>query len=254
MAWIYADRVLDTSVTAGTGSLTVSGASPLGWRTFSTVCAVADQFYYTIVDPITGAWETGEGTYSAANTVARTTFRASSTGSAVSFAANTKNVFLDVIGRYFATAGVGVLQTVSFETGAVATGTTIIPFDDTIPQITEGNEYMTLAITPRSATSKLIIEVACMIASNTVGTANTAALFQDSTANALAAWCMDAANANYRTPIVFTHTMISGTTSSTTFRVRAGANVAGTTSFNGQNGVRLFGGVMASSIVIQEVV
>ena len=50
--------------------------------------------------------------------------------------------------------GVGLLQTVSYQTGAVATGTTIIPFDDTIPQITEGNEFMTLAITPRSATSQ----------------------------------------------------------------------------------------------------
>ena len=103
MAWIWADRVLDTSVTAGTGALTLSGAPPSGWRTFSTVCSVSDTFYYTIQDPITGAWETGEGTYSAANTVTRTTFRASSTGSAVSFAANAKNVFLDVLGYWFGT-------------------------------------------------------------------------------------------------------------------------------------------------------
>lgn len=33
-----------------------------------------------------------------------------------------------------------VLQVVSYQTGAVATGTTTIPPDDTIPQITEGNE------------------------------------------------------------------------------------------------------------------
>ena len=46
-----------------------------------------------------------------------------------------------------ASPGVGsgsVVQTVSYQTGAVATGTTIIPIDDTIPQISEGNEYMTL--------------------------------------------------------------------------------------------------------------
>jgi hypothetical protein len=111
MAWIYADRVLDTSVTAGTGSVAVSGTSPLGWRTFSTVCAVSDQFYYTIVDPITGAWETGEGTYSAANTVARTTVRASTNaGALVSFAANAKSVFLDVIGYWF--AGLGKLPVI----------------------------------------------------------------------------------------------------------------------------------------------
>jgi hypothetical protein len=51
----------------------------------------------------------------------------------------------------------------------------------------------------------------------------------------------------------FKHTMTSGTTSPTTFRFRAGGNVAGTTTFNGNAGARIFGGVMASSIVIQEV-
>jgi hypothetical protein len=103
MAWVWADRVLDTSTTTGTGALAVSGTSPSGWRTFSTVCSVADTFYYTIHDPVTGAWETGEGTYSALNTVTRTTFRASSTGAFVSFAANLKNVFLDVVGYWFGT-------------------------------------------------------------------------------------------------------------------------------------------------------
>jgi hypothetical protein len=47
--------------------------------------------------------------------------------------------------------------------------------------------------------------------------------------------------------------MTSGTTSATTFKVRAGANAAGTTTFNGTAGARLFGGVMASSMVIREV-
>ena len=47
--------------------------------------------------------------------------------------------------------------------------------------------------------------------------------------------------------------MTSGTTSATTFRVRIGCAVAGTTYLNGNNGVRIYGGVAASSIVIQEV-
>ena len=38
-----------------------------------------------------------------------------------------------------------------FETGANSPfSTTIIPLDDTIPQITEGDQYMTLAIPPQS--------------------------------------------------------------------------------------------------------
>ena len=35
-----------------------------------------------------------------------------------------------------------LLQQVNFQSGAVATGTTIFPEDDTIPQNTEGDQYM----------------------------------------------------------------------------------------------------------------
>ena len=52
-----------------------------------------------------------------------------------------------------------VVQIVNVQDGAVATTTTAIPLDDTIPQNTEGGEFMTLAITPTSATSKLRIDV-----------------------------------------------------------------------------------------------
>ena len=147
--------------------------------------------------------------------------------------------------------GVGLLQTVSYQTGAVATGTTIIPWDDTIPQISEGTEFMTCAITPRSATSKLMIEV---VAGGAVTVAATviAALFQDATANALAAICSVQPTATAQGIVSFRHTMTSGTTSATTFRVRIGPHTAGTYTFNG-SGTRVFGGVMASSIVIQEV-
>ena len=46
-----------------------------------------------------------------------------------------------------------VLQVVNYQTGALASGTTTMPTDNTIPQNTEGTEFMTLAITPRSASS-----------------------------------------------------------------------------------------------------
>ena len=148
-----------------------------------------------------------------------------------------------------------LLQEVMVETGAVATGTTILPTDDTIPQITEGNEYMTLAITPFSATSRLIIEVVAMLSTNAAAANGlAAALFQDATANALAAAMVPTAGAP-TAPVSFRHSMVSGTTASTTFRVRAGCGIAGTTTFNGNGGAftRFFGGVMASSIVIREI-
>ncbi len=145
-----------------------------------------------------------------------------------------------------------VVQVVNVMSGAVATGTTIIPYDDTIPQITEGNEYMTLAITPRSATSRLRIDVV-FHGGASVSARLAVALFQDATANALAAVeiFIDATSGGATIPL--THFMTAGTTSATTFRVRAGMNVAGTTTFNGAAGTRLYGGVSASSITITEI-
>ncbi len=60
----------------------------------------------------------------------------------------------------------GIAQIVNFETGAVATGTTQIPFDDTIPQNTEGDQYMQLQISPVNSSSTLLIDVVAYL-SNT---------------------------------------------------------------------------------------
>ena len=150
--------------------------------------------------------------------------------------------------------GVGkVVQVVNVMDGAVATGTTIMPVDDTIPQNTEGVELMTLAITPTNASNKLRIDVVAHI--NHTDTANHwrgTALFQDSTANALAAQAVSA-QSSFRSVMNFTHYMTAGTTSATTFKVRAGGVNAGTLTFNGHAGSRHFGGVMASSITITEI-
>jgi hypothetical protein len=145
-----------------------------------------------------------------------------------------------------------VVQIVNTQTGAVDTGTTALPYDDTIPQNTEGDEYMTLSITPTSTTNKLKIDVVCNI-SNSFASTKCVGLFQDSTANALAAVAEAQSGNNYITNFKFTYYMTAGTTSETTFKVRAGAHSAGTTTFNGVNGARIFGGVMASSITITEI-
>lgn len=146
-----------------------------------------------------------------------------------------------------------VLQVVNSSTGALATGTTIIPSDDTIPQNTEGNEYMTLAITPKGATNNLRIDVVVQLSHSAAGGRMVAALFQDSTANALAASTQGFVDANKPMMLSFTYFAAAGTTSSTTFKVRAGASVAGTTTFNGASGARLYGGVSSSSITITEI-
>ena len=141
-----------------------------------------------------------------------------------------------------------VIQVVNFQTGAAATGTTTIPLDNTIPQITEGNEYMTLAITPTNASNILIIHVGVAV-SHTATNHIIAALFQDATAGALASRAEMNSTAITNKSCTFTYKMVAGTTSATTFRIRIGSDVPGTTTFN----VAVQGGIVASSITITEI-
>lgn len=153
------------------------------------------------------------------------------------------------------TGGSGkVVQVVNTQTGAVATGSTYIPDDDTIPQSGEGDEYMTLAITPTSSSNILKIDVVFHGGCSQALRWTTVALFQDSNANALAAGREYNETGTAFNAVSFTHYMTAGTTSSTTFKVRAGGDINGASSmtFNGQGGSRKLGGVLASSITITE--
>lgn len=151
-----------------------------------------------------------------------------------------------------------IVQVVNYQTGTYATGSTQIPEDNTIPQSAEGDQYMSLAVTPTNASNKLKIEVTWI-----GGCADTqgfcVALFQDSTAGALACAVGRAAGIDQPTTVSFIHYMTAGTTNTTTFKVRAGASTGSTALwFNGQQisgspgGV--YGGVLASSITITEIV
>jgi len=153
------------------------------------------------------------------------------------------------------TAGGGkILQVVDVinYTTHVTTNSTTMPFDDTIPQITEGDEYLTVSITPERTSNRLVIEAHVRLSSNQANVKLTAALFQDSTADALAASAQEHDGSNDATQVHIFHEMQAGTTSSTTFRIRAGAESAGTTTFNGTSGARTFGGVGFSTIIVRE--
>ena len=150
-----------------------------------------------------------------------------------------------------------IVQIANVQTGAVLTGTGTLPSDDSIPQNTEGDQYMTLAITPTSAANKLKIDVVFNY-DLAAAYASVIALFQDSTAGALAG-VIDTEGANITnglSVVAFTHYMTAGTTSTTTFKVRAGRGIVGASeilTFNGSASARLLGGVMASSITITEI-
>ena len=131
MALVLADRVQETSITTGTGTLTLAGASS-GYQTFSAGIGNGNTCYYTIQSD-TGAWEVGVGTVGA-GTLARTTLISSSTGSAISFS-GTLTVFV----------------TYPAEKAVYGEGTTLIAPNGALLPVTSGGTGASTAADARTA-------------------------------------------------------------------------------------------------------
>ena len=102
MALVLADRVKETTTTAGTGTVTLDGAST-GYQSFAVI-GNANTTFYCIAGQTTSEWEVGIGTYTSSGTLlARTTVLSNSAGtqpSALSFSAGTKDVFVTYPSEY----------------------------------------------------------------------------------------------------------------------------------------------------------
>ena len=154
----------------------------------------------------------------------------------------------------WAEAGGGATaQIVYAETTAAASGTTTIPGDDTIPQNTEGTQFLTASITPTDASNYLLIEAAFQVHNLSAGQRLAMALFVDSTADAIATVFNRTTNGYEPTgPIVLRKRIAAGSTSARTYKIRIGAT-SGSIEVNQWNGTQNFGGTEVSSITISEV-
>lgn len=136
----------------------------------------------------------------------------------------------------------------------VLTGTSIIPADNTIPEVSEGNEIMGTSLDSHntSTSNTLKVDVVVHLASTAAGTLT--ATLCDGYLNAVVAcgstYC---ATVNKLYEIKFTYYCPTAGHNDRPFTVRVGNSVAGTVTFNGVSGAGLFGGVLASSIAITEI-
>jgi hypothetical protein len=146
-----------------------------------------------------------------------------------------------------------VIQRQSSQISASATGTTVMPADNTIPQSTEGDQYASQAITPTASPNVLAVEFYGLLSSSNTAASFGVALFQDSAANALAASGSVFTAAFDGRSIPLTHELLAGTTSATTFKIRAGSSGAGTTSFIASNGSRQYGAIPAARLGVSEI-
>ena len=102
MALVLADRVKETTTTAGTGTITLAGAAT-GFQSFAVV-GDGNTTFYTIASQTGNEWEVGVGTYATSGTtLARTTVLSNSSAtqpSALNFSAGTKDVFVTYPAEY----------------------------------------------------------------------------------------------------------------------------------------------------------
>jgi hypothetical protein len=92
MALVLADRVLETTTSTGSGTITLAGAKQ-GYQSFAAI-GDGNETYYTIAG--TTEWEVGIGTYTASGTTLSrdTVLSSSDSGNKVAFSAGTKEVFV----------------------------------------------------------------------------------------------------------------------------------------------------------------
>ncbi len=96
MVFVLADRVKETSLTSGSGTLSLAGAEA-GFQSFVSGVGDGNTCYYCIDHEAANQWEIGIGTVTdgVPDTLSRDTVLSSSnSGAKVSFAANAKDVFV----------------------------------------------------------------------------------------------------------------------------------------------------------------
>jgi hypothetical protein len=146
-----------------------------------------------------------------------------------------------------------IAQVVSDTEVTYTTLGTLLPYDNTIPQNTEGDEVLSVAITPINASSILRIRAVLNVGGGS-GDVTSAALFVDTTANALAAASMqNASTAAGMYTLYLEHEVTAGSTTARTYKIRAGSDSATDAFLNGNTLGRKFGGVAVSSLTVTEV-
>tara|TARA_R110002020_G_scaffold473622_1_gene703180 strand:+ start:375 stop:908 length:534 start_codon:yes stop_codon:yes gene_type:complete len=161
----------------------------------------------------------------------------------------------EITAAKFAT-GVGgkVVQVVNTISASMSTGTTALPADTSIPQITEGDEYLTRAITPTNSSNLLYIVVNAMLSNNSEENI-VMALFNTDKHSTNAQATAPSYEASNTSPNMLTlaYYVAAGTTSATTWRMRAGGHGGGTTTFNGSNGTASYSTAGLSTMTIWEI-
>lgn len=131
--------------------------------------------------------------------------------------------------------------------------TTATPIDDTIPQVGEGTEILSVALTPKTTTNRIRARFTGAGSLSVAGNTLTAHMHVNAGANAVRATTVSSPNINYVMNLAMEYEYVPGATSAQTISVRIGPN-AGTARMNGTAAARLLGGVMGCVLTLEEIV
>lgn len=145
-----------------------------------------------------------------------------------------------------------VIQTQYAEYTANADILTTIPYDDTIPQNTEGTEILSRTITPRFSDSQILLTFQGFY-SISVTTHGICSLFRDSISNALAAEAGSVITGGLNGVMALAYLDSPATVGPVTYKIRVGPQNAGTLRMNGTPTARVFGGASRATLVAQEI-
>jgi hypothetical protein len=104
-----ADRVKETTITTGTGPITLAGAVTQ-FQAFATAWPAAKQpviVTVAIVGQTGTEWEVCRGTFSGTTITRENVLASSNAGGLVTFSAGTKDVFVTASAEYIDNAGIG---------------------------------------------------------------------------------------------------------------------------------------------------
>ena len=134
--------------------------------------------------------------------------------------------------------------------------TATIPFDDTIPQVSEGTQILSASITPKTTTNRIRLRAQVWVFRNTSGATNfQMAAFQNGAANAIAAMSGAAVEgAIYGNSNILEYEFVPGSVSAQTITIRVGnSNALGITVNGTAGGSRLMGGAGVSTLILEEI-
>lgn len=256
MAALTANWVKESTATTGTGTINLGGAET-GFIAFSDTFSTADTVHYIIEDGNNKEYGIGTLTTGTPWTLARTTVLETLVSGTFD---NTSPAAINLSGSAIVGVGpiayppgsiVGFAETTDTSYHSL---TGVIPFDDTIPQSTEGDELFTVTYTPKYADSKLRVTYNIgMLFSATTNRAVVTALFRDSATDA------DAVAVNYDNNSIVSNGVSveyvydANSTSSTTFKVRGGSQSSSEYNVGGSELTSYFSTATRNFIRVEEI-